>query len=125
MIYVKTIFAVVLALAVASIPAWGDLVLHWQDNSQVEARYWVLRQAQNERAFRIVADLPANSDTWLDSTTRRNRSYCYMVIGVLNEERSFSNVACKKDTDGRTAISGNIRVGWNNTSGQLTLNLGQ
>jgi hypothetical protein len=103
--------------------AYADLVLRWQDNSAVETRYEVVRQAQNQRNFYSVAVLPSNTTSWADRTTQRNRTYCYMVIAYANQQRGFSNVACQKD-NGRDAP---ITITWSGDgwSGKLTLDLGK
>jgi hypothetical protein len=102
--------------------ALAALKLTWQDNSQVEERYWVLRQAHNQKSFQIVADLGPDAVQWLDQTTRKNRSYCYMVVAVKKDERGFSNVACARE--GRPS-GGNMRIGFSigggGGRGQLTL----
>ena len=101
--------------------AYADLIIRWRDNSAIETRYEVVRQDQNQRNFYSVAVLPPNTTQWVDRTTRRNRTYCYMVIAYANQQRGFSNVACKKD-DGRAApmVITWSRDGW---SGQPILNV--
>ena len=101
-LYVLSFFAYLGGLA------YADLVLRWQDNSAVETRYEVVRQAQNQKNFYSVAVLPPNTTSWVDRTTQKNRTYCYMVVAYLNAERGFSNVACRKD-NGRSAP---ITISW-------------
>jgi len=93
--------------------AYADLILRWRDNSAIETRYEVVRQAQNQRNFYSVAVLPPNTTQWVDRTTQRNRTYCYMVVAYANAERGFSNVECKKD-NGRAAP---ITITWSDGGG--------
>ena len=96
----RSILITGLLLAALVVPVWGALVLRWQDNSLVEEGYWVLRQRQpNEKNFVIVKVLPANSVTWTDNSTQRNRTYCYMVVAYKGNERSYSNVGCAKEAN--------------------------
>lgn len=97
-----SLYALAFMLALSAL-AYADLVLRWNDNSQVEDGYIVMRQAFNRNNFVEVARLPPNTTSWVDRSTRRNQRYCYLVVAYLDNERGFSNVACARD-NGRAAV---------------------
>jgi hypothetical protein len=93
--------------------AYADLILRWQDNSAVEDGYEVYRQERpQQRSFQRVAVLSPSTTRWVDTNTRRNRTYCYFVVAfkVGSDQGGSSNVKCAKD-DGRNAASLNLQ--WN------------
>jgi hypothetical protein len=105
--------------------AYADLILRWQDNSLVEDGYEVYRQERpQQRSFQRVAILSPSTTRWIDTNTRRNRTYCYFVVAfqVGNDQGGSSNVKCAKD-DGRIAASLNLQ--WNRAGRDIEFIVGQ
>lgn len=89
------------------------LLLTWLDNSQVEDGYLVYRQAQNQRGFSVVAELPANTTRWVDTKTQRNRRYCYYVqITKRGISGGKTKTVCARD-NGREYVA----LAWASDSG--------
>jgi hypothetical protein len=87
------------------IPLVLALILTWNDNSLVEDNYLVYRRAQNERTYRQVAVLPADTTRWVDTNTRRNRTYCYFVVATKKGvDDANSEIKCERDR-GTLALS--------------------
>ncbi len=61
----------------------GDIALSWTDNSNNEQNFQVLR-ASNGSGFAMIANLPANSTSYIDSNTNLivGTEYSYQVIAV-------------------------------------------
>ena len=116
----------VAAIAAAVTIVAAALRLTWTDNSEVETAYWVLRQrVPTQRDFTWVANLPPNTQEWVDRRTRGNQTYCYMVVAVAGNERSYSNVACGSEGKDFGAGVGVVRVGWASTGRVFNINVGE
>lgn len=67
------------------------LFITWQDMSQIEDGYYLLRKAQNQASFVLIRTLPANTQCVIDTTTKRNMRYQYIVTPFKGQERNYSN----------------------------------
>ena len=91
------------------------LILSWTDNSLVEDGYRVYRQAQGNKNFQQVATLSAGTTRWVDTGTRRNRTYCYFVVAFKKgAEDANSEIRCGRDR-------GTVAVSWNSASSNIKL----
>ena len=98
------------------------LILTWTDNSLVEDGYRVYRQAQGNKNFAQVATLPAGTVRWVDTGTRRNRTYCYFVVAYkAGAEGGYSNVKCARDR----GTGSNLSFEWDGTSRVTYIDMGQ
>ncbi|MCS7213950.1 MAG: PQQ-binding-like beta-propeller repeat protein [Candidatus Calescibacterium sp.] len=79
--------------------------LSWNDNSSKEAGY-ILQRCTGASCTpnQVVANLPANSNTYTDTGLSANTTYCYRVSAYVgNAYSDFSNTVC-----GTTVGPGNI-----------------
>ena len=76
-----TRFAWLLLVAVAAIsPAdAAELTASWIDNSSGEAAFEIERRAENEFDFSKIADVPAGSQSYVDSNVSEFVVYCYRI----------------------------------------------
>lgn len=70
------------------------LTLTWQDNSNNEQGFYILRRLANESVYSIVATVPPNARIYWDNKAKKKSVYCYMVASFIGDQRSYSNEAC-------------------------------
>jgi len=92
-----TLFAWPLLVAVAAVSEAdaAQLTASWIDNSSAQAAFEVDRRAENEFDFSKIADVPAGSQTYVDSSVIDGVTYCYRVRAYTNYGVSpYSDQAC-------------------------------
>jgi len=93
----RTHFAWLLLIAAtaASDAAAAQLTTSWVDNSGGQAAFEIERRAENEFDFSKIADVPAGSQSYVDSNVMDFVIYCYRVRAYTAAGQSpYSDEAC-------------------------------
>lgn len=80
---------------VAVAPDHTMVDLSWQDNATGEDGYRVERRAEGEASFSLLVNLPADTQTYRDTSVEPQKTYTYRVIAFnsIGESPSYSNEA--------------------------------
>jgi hypothetical protein len=85
----------VAALTLSDLAGAAQLTASWADNSAGQAAFEIDRRAQNEFDFSKIADLPAGSQSYVDSSVLEGVTYCYRVRAYTDGgESPYSDEAC-------------------------------
>jgi Divergent InlB B-repeat domain len=75
--------------------AAAQLTASWTDNSSGQAAFEIERRAENEFNFSKIADVPAGSQSYVDSSVLDGVTYCYRVRAYNDTALSaYSGEAC-------------------------------
>jgi hypothetical protein len=78
-----------------TVVAAPKLTVTWQDNSNNEANFNVERKMGTNGLYVQIVSLPANTNSYLDTSVLSGSTYCYRVRAANSWEVSgYSNEAC-------------------------------
>ncbi|MBX6360616.1 MAG: fibronectin type III domain-containing protein [Acidobacterium ailaaui] len=98
----------------------GKIVLTWKDQAWNETGYTVWRSLSKNGTYTLIANLPANKRSYVDSIVAGNTRYFYKVRAInQNSVSEFSNIASVTTPSYTVYINVNTRYGdapspWNN-----------
>jgi hypothetical protein len=92
--WLLVLLVLITATAVSDATA-AQLTASWVDNSSGLAAFEIDRRAQNEFDSTKIADLPAGSQSYVDSNVIEGVTYCYRVRAYTDAGQSpYSDEAC-------------------------------
>jgi Divergent InlB B-repeat domain len=93
--FARATVSLLIAALVASDVSAAQLTASWIDNSSGQAAFELDRRAQNEFAFSKIADVPAGSQSYVDSDVVEGVTYCYRIRAYTDFGASpYSDEAC-------------------------------
>ncbi len=68
----------------------GELVLSWEDNSNIESHYLIERSLVNTGSWEQIAMVDSNVESYTDFNLELNMDYCYRVRAYLENGNHYS-----------------------------------
>ncbi|MBT7228258.1 hypothetical protein HN859_02000, partial [Candidatus Parcubacteria bacterium] len=65
-------------------PSEVDVTLNWNDSGPREEAFWVYRRPDGAPSYSFRANLPANTETWVDTGVTAGQTYNYQVYAARN-----------------------------------------
>ncbi|PKF62984.1 hypothetical protein CW745_06040 [Psychromonas sp. psych-6C06] len=72
----------------------SEVVISWDDYATNEDGYQVVRRAEEEQGYDLIASLPLNSTDYTDSEILPEGEYCYRIAAYNQAGKSYSDDAC-------------------------------
>jgi hypothetical protein len=80
--------------AIDLLPDYNNISITWDDLADNEKGFTVERRPTEQSTFTELINLPANTESYIDSKARVDKSYCYR-IGVYNDYGlAYSEESC-------------------------------
>jgi outer membrane lipoprotein-sorting protein len=71
-----------------------DIMVTWEDNSDNEEEFLVLRRSGFDEEYTIVSYLPVDTTAYIDEDLPRGTAYCYAIVASNEAGSSSSSEAC-------------------------------